>query len=77
MDEIKLVVDRRLGLRNEHHEAEYPASDIGALGNHASRVMKLNLSDSIIIYGSDSRYPSAPKDIPNRIRNLNGETHDC
>ena len=34
MDKIKLVVDRRLGLKNEHYEAEYPASDIGALRNY-------------------------------------------
>lgn len=53
MDKIKLVVDRKLGLKNEHYEAEYPASDIGALRNYVSRVMKLNLFDSIIIYRKD------------------------
>ena len=54
MDKIKLVVDRKLGLKNEHYEAEYPASDIGALRNYVSWVMKLNLFDSIIIYRKDS-----------------------
>ena len=56
MDKIKLVVDRKLGLKNEHYEVEYPASDIGALRNYVSWVMKLNLFDSIIIYRKDSFY---------------------
>lgn len=54
MDKIKLIVDRKLGLKNEHYEVEYPASDIGALRNYVSLVMKLNLFDSIIIYRKDS-----------------------
>lgn len=54
MDKIKLAVDRKLGLKNEHYEVEYPASDIGALRNYVSWVMKLNLFDSIIIYRKDS-----------------------
>lgn len=52
-DKIKLAVDRKLGLGNERHEAEYPASDIGALINYVSWVMRLNLFDSIIIYRED------------------------
>lgn len=54
MDKIKLIVDKTCGLKNEHYEAEYPASDIGALRNYVSWVMKLNLFDSIIIYRKDS-----------------------
>lgn len=54
MDEIEPVVDGKLGLENEHYGAEHPASDIGALRNHVSRVMKLDLFDSIIIYREDS-----------------------
>lgn len=54
MDEIKLIVDKTCGLKKEHYECEYPASDIGAFRNYASRVMKLNLFDSIIIYRKDS-----------------------
>lgn len=56
MPKIKLIADKTCGLRKEHYECEYPASDIGALGNHVSRVMKLNLFDSIIIYGKDSSH---------------------
>ena len=54
MDKIKLIVDRKLGLKDERYEAEYPASDIGALRNYVGWVMKLNLFDSIIIYRKDS-----------------------
>lgn len=54
MDKIKLIVDKTCGLKKEHYEREYPASDIGALRNYVSWVMKLNLFDSIIIYRKDS-----------------------
>lgn len=54
MPKIKLIVDKTCGLKKEHYECEYPASDIGALRNYVSWVMKLNLFDSIIIYRKDS-----------------------
>lgn len=53
MDRIEPIVDRACGLKREHCECEYPASDIGALGNYVSWVMELNLFDSIIIYRKD------------------------
>lgn len=78
MDKIKLIVDRKLGLKNEHYEVEYPASDIGALRNYVSWVMKDTVfCDDCKFLNSESCSIAAFSDILNRIRNLRGETHDC
>jgi hypothetical protein len=54
MDKIKLIVDKTCGLKNEHYECEYPISELSALRNYVSWILKLNLFDSIIIYRKDS-----------------------
>lgn len=54
MDKIKLIVDKTYGLKNEHYECEYSTSELTALRNYVSWILKLNLFDSIIIYREDS-----------------------
>lgn len=54
MDKIKLIVDKTCGLKNEHYECEYSTSELTALRNYVSWILKLNLFDSIIIYREDS-----------------------
>lgn len=55
MDKIKLIVEKKTcGLKNEHYEREYPASELTALGKYVSWAIKLNLFDSIIIYRKDN-----------------------
>jgi hypothetical protein len=54
MDKIKLIVDKTCGLKNEHYECEYPTSELNALRNYVSWILKLNLFDSIIIYRKDN-----------------------
>lgn len=36
MDKIKLIVDNTCGLKNEHYEREYPASELTALSKYVS-----------------------------------------
>lgn len=53
MDKIKLIVDKTCGLKNEHYECEYSTSELTALRNYVSWILKLNLFDSITIYRED------------------------
>ena len=54
MDKIKLIVDKTCGLKNEHYECEYSASELNVLRNYVSWILRLNLFDSIVIYRKDN-----------------------